>query len=424
MSVTTTYFKLCLSCGLEGDIFCNVIAKPLCSIMFQLVEYVPTKLFSKLLSVITMDEYEITKIIKLLGISEKEFVIYRHLLSKGNLSVAKLSGNLSLPRATVYSNVDKLHTLGLIRYLNKDKIKILEASSPKTFEKILINKLFEVDQEILELVSVKTDLALVKEKNINSDNKSLTQSLRILKFSSRDIQVFFELSRVSGKTVAQISATSKIPRTSVIDSIERLLRKKCVKKVDDKIFAQSIKFVGTVADMQLELSSNKRSSLLSIRNDVRKLADFLLNDGSTLMDTTIEYFEGIHAVESVYDETMLASEINCFINVKRYYELFPNTRYKFVKALKDNPSRTFLSISVDSPTARYIRKTRTSKRYKSKFVGEEETFGKLDFHIFDDKIAIIELDKSHPAAVVINSPNIAKGLRAIHALLWDKLPKE
>lgn len=361
------------------------------------------------------------QIFKLLGISEKEFRIYQVIYKKGPISVVNLSKNLNLPRATIYENISKLIGLKLINNINMNRSKVCIANNPSVFMSILNEKIFTLDQEILEMVTIRNSLSFTKQSETNAANQVLRNNLKILKFSAREIEIFLELSLTEGKTIPYISKKCSIPRTSVIDAITRLENKKCVKKIEGKIYAKDLKFIRAIADRNIDRISGIKDQLLISKKDLKILAEALSKGENSLLKTNIDYYEGFDAVESVYDETMEASEVNCFINVKRYYEVFPGTRYKFVKALRNNPNRKFISISVDSPTARYIKKTRTSERYESKLVSKEEDFGKLDFHIYDDKIAIFELDKNKPSAIVIDSPNIAKGLRAIHKLLWSNL---
>lgn len=358
---------------------------------------------------------------KLLGISKKEFLVYQTIYNLGPTSVVNLSKILNLPRTTIYENLEKLINLKLINNAHLNKSKVFIANNPSIFNDILNEKIFILDQEILELITIRNSIAFTKKSEINKSNLIFKNNLQSLNFSAREIQIFLELDLEKGKTIQHISKKCNIPRTSIIDAVRRLEEKKCIKKVNGMIYAKDLKFIRTIADRNIDMLSNIKDRLLISKKDIKLLISNLSKGENSLLKTNIEYYEGIDAVESVYDETMDASEVNCFINVKRYYEVFPGTRYKFVKALKNNPNRKFISISVDSPTARYIKKTRTSERYESKLVSKEEDFGKLDFHIYDDKIAIFELDKNKPTAIVIDSPNIAKGLRAIHKLLWSNL---
>jgi Fe2+ or Zn2+ uptake regulation protein len=90
----------------------------------------------------------LTLLLQALEISEKEYVLYKELYNLGPSTVAHLSKITQIPRTTIYQNLDKLHSKGLISQTVKGSKKLFVAEAPSKVTTLINSKRLELnDQE-------------------------------------------------------------------------------------------------------------------------------------------------------------------------------------------------------------------------------------------------------------------------------------
>lgn len=100
----------------------------------------------------------IETILKNLGLSEKEFLIYETLYKNGSMSVAEISKALNIPRTTIYQNVDNLLKKGLVAHTVKGDKKHIVAELPVRFETLVKENKTKAESKIKEIEQIEDAL--------------------------------------------------------------------------------------------------------------------------------------------------------------------------------------------------------------------------------------------------------------------------
>ena len=142
-------------------------------------------------------------------------------------------------------------------------------------------------------------------------------------------------------------------------------------------------------------------------------------------EVIVKYYEGRRSVFFLYEETLKYDEVYTFADLQKYYEVFPDTMGMFEEALEKNKKRMVWDILIDSSLARNIMAEGKYERYHTKFLRSSERFNGFnfaDYIIFDNKVAIVQLDPHKPQATVIESKHMALSLKSLHEIMWELLP--
>ena len=95
-----------------------------------------------------------TKILKDLGLEEKEIKVYLSLLRAGNVTASKISKETNIDRATCYRYLDSLISKGLVSYAIHNNIKYFQSAHPKKILQDLKEKEREYKKVLPELVKI------------------------------------------------------------------------------------------------------------------------------------------------------------------------------------------------------------------------------------------------------------------------------
>lgn len=122
-----------------------------------------------------MNEFTLSK----LGLSSKQYEIYKQLLVFGEASIFELSAELQIPRATVHHNVQRLLQIGLVGEVFKGKTRVIIPQDPEKITQLLENKKFKLEVSAKELDSLTPnvlqevkELSIIKAQN-NAGSKTL-----------------------------------------------------------------------------------------------------------------------------------------------------------------------------------------------------------------------------------------------------------
>lgn len=95
-----------------------------------------------------------TKILKNLGLDEKEIRVYLGLLRTGSTTASKISKETNIDRATCYRYLDSLIHKGLVSHVIQNNIKYFQAAHPEKFLKDLKEKEKEFEKILPELIDL------------------------------------------------------------------------------------------------------------------------------------------------------------------------------------------------------------------------------------------------------------------------------
>lgn len=155
--------------------------------------------------------------------------------------------------------------------------------------------------------------------------------------------------------------------------------------------------------------------------DILHIIDSYVNTKESSEKITIKYYDDKKGVQSIYFDMLKADKVHSFINLDKYYEVFPGTEYLFWDALNLNPKREVWDIAVvESPLAKRISKGH--RRYYCKFIPPSKSFSGFDILIYDNKVSIIVLEKNNTIGFIISSKILFLSLGSLHQVMWELLP--
>lgn len=255
--------------------------------------------------------------------------------------------------------------------------------------------------------------------------KNVNEYLKQLGLSEIETKLYLGLLEIGSTTVMELANHVSIKRITAHFNIESLIAKGLVTETRRgarrQIVAEDpVKLENMLEDRELEISQLKKTLpdiIQSISKNIPK--------AKTVNDVDIKFYEGKKAVYNIYQEMLKADEVHSFADLDKYYELFPETKNVWEEALIENPKRHVWDLLVDTPLSRKIGIDAKYDRYYAKILPTSNLFhgfGFSDYIIFDNKVAIIQLDKNNPTATIIESKQIALSLIALHKSMWELIP--
>ena len=243
--------------------------------------------------------------------------------------------------------------------------------------------------------------------------------LKKLDLTDVETNLYLSLLTIGPSSILELSRYTSIKRSTVHFSVENLIQKGFIEQtmVGKKrlVVAKDPSVIKSILNDRLQKMESLKGSVDKMIRSIKHLPK-----SETRNKLEVSYYEGIASIGEVYKNTLLADSVFSITNLDKYYKLYPGTRDLFVVALEQNKLRTIKTIAVDSYLSRQIDKKKSSDRYMCKFISEE-FFDNVDIHIYDNNVAIIDLNIKKPTAIVIDSDIVSTAFRGIHNVLWSIL---
>lgn len=258
---------------------------------------------------------------------------------------------------------------------------------------------------------------------------SFKDELKNYGLNDKEISIYIALLSSTAMTVKSICVNTKIPRTTVIENLERLKVKGLVAETVDKI---SKRFVAEsplkLKDLILEKKENLEAELTKLKKldkDFPLLFNSIMLNKSDIEDNdiSIKFYKGKVSVWNLYKESLKCNEVYSFCYLDKYYEVYPDTRQYYKKAFVMKKDRKVYDILIDTPLAREIAQD-GHNQYYTRFLPKNSyltgfVFG--DYMIFDNKVMVVQLATKHPVAVVIESQDVYLSFKGLHKTMWELL---
>jgi hypothetical protein len=114
----------------------------------------------------------------------------------------------------------------------------------------------------------------------------------------------------------------------------------------------------------------------------------------------VRYYEGFDAVRRVYDKILKAKEIRSYAHLNKIYEYFPENVKKFAEGCKSG-TKLWDFQSFDEITPKMIKDNKHQKNYFYKILPKKFMIDSMDYLVFNDSVAIIDILDENPTAIVI-----------------------
>lgn len=253
--------------------------------------------------------------------------------------------------------------------------------------------------------------------------------LKDLGLNNSEINIYTGLLKLGPSSYASLVNMIRIPRTTIIENIGRLVEKGLVVetvKESKKMFQAEdpVKIKLLLVDKRLDLES-KLKRIDSLELKLPSLIASVMSGQYTDMESgvpTIKIYKGKRKVWNMYEDTQKSKVVYSFCDIDKYYEVFPNSKDSFTAAFNSHSNRRVFDILLDTPLAKEI--SIGHPNYYVKFLPKTSFFAGFvfgDYMIFDGKVALVQLDSKNPSVVIIESQDIYLGFVGLHKTMWELL---
>ncbi|MBL7170272.1 MAG: TrmB family transcriptional regulator [Candidatus Aenigmarchaeota archaeon] len=240
--------------------------------------------------------------------------------------------------------------------------------------------------------------------------EKMREALREYGLSEKEVDVYLDCLILGSSTVNKISEKCKLPRSTVYDVVNSLIKKGLVGQV---------------------IKNNKRyfetadpSKLLDILEEKRERIEKILPQLKNLQKLTIKkpkvaLYEGKEGIKSIFDDIIKTKEkllvIGNFKVFSDFYKYF--SKYFIKHRIKEGIEvdiiceKSPISIDMKSRDKEELRRTRFYKKMEDHV---------SECYVYGNKIALVTLSENQPVGVIIENPNIAKLQRMLFKNLWKK----
>lgn len=259
--------------------------------------------------------------------------------------------------------------------------------------------------------------------------------LQQLNLTETEIEIYLTLLKTDPLSITQLSKFTNNPRTTTHENTEKLIQKglivKTIKGNIKKIQAEP------PSKLKLLLESQKihhEAKLLNLNKIEENLPSFIKSiydqqETNNNTDINAKIIEGKKNVfEKIYQDTFKATTVYSFSNIEKYYNVYPGTRPLWIQSYKENPKRIFWDITIDSTATNtnVVYDCPEANQYRYKLIPEKNIFSSstfTDYMIYEDKIALIQLDPNNVQGILIYSKILYEGFKILHQTMWGFLPK-
>lgn len=250
--------------------------------------------------------------------------------------------------------------------------------------------------------------------------KKIIDFLKETGMHERHAELYVALLELGPTTVKQLSDYVRIPRPTVHAGIAELIQQGMVYQTKKggrrQIVAEEPQRLHYLVDEKINRSNQLKTEIDTILN----LIEMIRTHDKDNSSIKFKYYEGERAVLKLYQDTLTGDANYSFVNLDKLYEIYPDKGPMFQHSYKKNLKRKVWDIAVDSEFSRTVIDPE-NKRYTAKFISSPNLSSGFDIQIFDNKVAIIQLEKGNVGAIVIESSMIYGIMKTLHQIMWHSL---
>lgn len=236
----------------------------------------------------------------------------------------------------------------------------------------------------------------------------------LLGLSQAEGKVYMTLLELGGGYVSAVARRAKLPRVNCYHTLQNLAEKGLV----NYITKSRIRYYAPEPPQKIINILEERAGY------AKKILPELLSISNTLvLKPKIKYYEGMEGVKNILEDTLTANkELLGYTNLQGMSEVFGDfiTSYAEIKMKKHIKTRLICPSSEEAFT--YIEKSYPKdfplELIEILFVNPREFWFENEIVIYEDKVAVISLNKEELNGMIFESPVYARSQRAIFNLAW------
>lgn len=258
-------------------------------------------------------------------------------------------------------------------------------------------------------------------ENTSKVKKFLSENFNL---SENEIALYIELLKSDSSTVLELSTKTKINRSTVHMNIEYLTKKELVTQIAKGRGSRRL----IIPEPIEKLSSLLKQKEITLEIAQQQIPDIFEKINSIIDKKTerdeinIRYYKGKKEVDFIYDEILKAKEIRSYLNCKKLAKTFPNNVMRFLKNFNERKDMHMYEIMEDSKQSKeYSNLMSNEKRYHCTITPKSMNISTMDYMIFDNKVAVIDLEEDDTTGTLISSKNYYQNAKAVFDFVWNFL---
>lgn len=247
-------------------------------------------------------------------------------------------------------------------------------------------------------------------------DKSVKNFLLDFGLTEKEITVYTTLLKTGPNTIMNLARETGIKRSTTHNTVEELIKKGLVSQTN---YGERRMVIAEDPDKLKFLMEQKKWDINKLEKNLPDTIEAIYSNiprARENSDVEVKYYKGKKEVFYLYELSFKSENVYSFVNLDKFYDVFPNTEDMFWKALNNIDNRKVYDIAVDSPLAKEL--STKHPRYYCKFIESNNAFGGVDILIFDNKVGIVHLDRENPTATLLSSKDLADSFKSLHSLVW------
>lgn len=258
--------------------------------------------------------------------------------------------------------------------------------------------------------------------------KNIEEKLQKIGLNLNSFEIYKYLLRNNFGSVQDISKNLKLPRTTVHENIEKLVKSGLVKQVRKNkvriLYPEGPEKLEKIVDKFIIENVYKEKGIEDSKGSIESLINEIISLPANIDKSSMEikYLEEKKAIRNLYDEILSFKEIKSYVNTEQILTQFPENEENFYIAIRNGVK--VWDLQMRSQRALDYRKLCEGlSNYYVKFFPNGTQFHAMDYLIYGDNIAIVQGGEI-PTAVVIKNKYLAANSKTIYDLLWNFLPND
>lgn len=251
--------------------------------------------------------------------------------------------------------------------------------------------------------------------------KSVKSYLEDFGLSDKEITLYFTLLKTGPNSIMNLSRETGIKRSTTHNNVEELIKKGLVSQTN---YGERRMVVAEDPGKLEFLMEQKKWDIKKMEEtlpDVVKLIKDAVPESSETTKVEVKYYEGKKGVQYTYEQILKADEVYSFLNVDKLKQTFPEYIDIFADIFKKRKEFKMWDILEHHTRENDLEDDYEHKNYFFKYIPEGITLQDTDISIFDDSIALINIQSDNSSAIIINSKSLAIALKYIHKMVWQML---
>jgi len=245
----------------------------------------------------------------------------------------------------------------------------------------------------------------------------ISRTLRFLGFKQEEIDIYLACLEYGQSSIANIAQITKIGRVNCYHYTEKLVQ-------GGYLSVSQKRKVKTFSAEHPRIFLNREQEKLNLAQEL--MPELLALSSKNPQKPKIQFFEGINGVKAIFEKflELRKTEIVSFSHFEKLADFFGEDHFlqqHFEKRVEQGIKTRFISPRTkasDHFISTFYPQDFDQKLLEVFLISSEEFFFESEITIFAGSIAIVNLSRENPIAVLIENPELYRTQKAIFDLAW------